>query len=58
MQTLHSERFLLVVNSTLPQHGETATAGIAAVPVMSETTLSLVSNHFQKRKERKENLHH
>ena len=45
VQTLHDERFLLVVKSTPPQHGETATAGIAAVPVMSETTLVLVSNH-------------
>ena len=43
MQTLHNERFLLVVKHTPPQHGETTTAGIAAVPVMSETTLLLVS---------------
>ena len=44
VQTLHNEQFLLVVKSTPPQHGETATAGIAAVPAMSETTLILVSN--------------
>ena len=44
VQTLHNERFLLVVKSTPPQHGETTTAGIAAVPVMSETTLLLVRN--------------
>lgn len=43
MQTLPDERFLLVVKHTPPQHGETTTAGIAAVPVMSETTLLLVS---------------
>ena len=44
MQTLHNERFLLVVKSTPPLHGESATAGIAAVPVISQTTLLLVSH--------------
>ena len=43
LQTLHDERFLLVVKSTPAQHGETAAPGIAAVPVVAETTLLLVS---------------
>lgn len=43
VQTLHDERFLLVVKTTPPQHGETATSGVAAVPVIPEITLMLVS---------------
>ncbi|KAL3136500.1 hypothetical protein ABBQ38_005752 [Trebouxia sp. C0009 RCD-2024] len=41
--TLHDERFLLVVKTTPPQHGETATSGVAAVPVIPEITLMLVN---------------
>ena len=43
LQTLHDERFLLVVKTTPPQHGDTSAAGVPSVPVVESTTLVLVS---------------
>jgi hypothetical protein len=43
LQTLHDERFLLVIKTSPPTHGESTAAGVPSVPVIESTTLVLVS---------------
>ncbi|KAL0035680.1 hypothetical protein WJX79_007959 [Trebouxia sp. C0005] len=40
--TLHDERFLLVIKTSPPTHGESIAAGVPSVPVIESTTLVLV----------------
>ncbi|DBA80273.1 TPA: hypothetical protein ACH3X2_007449, partial [Trebouxia sp. C0005] len=39
--TLHDERFLLVIKTSPPTHGESIAAGVPSVPVIESTTLVL-----------------
>lgn len=41
--TLHDERFLLVIKTSPPTHGESTAAGVPSVPVIESTTLVLVN---------------
>ncbi|KAL0021101.1 hypothetical protein WJX79_006880 [Trebouxia sp. C0005] len=45
--TLHDERFLLVIKTSPPTHGESIAAGVPSVPVIESTTLVLeqAQNH-------------